>query len=83
MSAATDLHNKLAGEIVRAIVKPVVDRGGSTAEIMVLTESVLFGIALICIRLGGDNVVLDVMVENVRRRLAETRLGPIPPAGSA
>lgn len=71
------LHNQLAGEIV----KPVLESGGSLTDVMVLTESVLLGVCLTCVRLGGDEKVLDTMVEAVKGRLAEIRLGDIETAG--
>lgn len=81
--AQTDLHNRLAGEIVASIVRPVYDAGGGPTDVMVLTESVLVGVALACIRLGGDDTVLDVMFERAKKRLAEIRLGGLPAAGSS
>lgn len=77
----TELHNKLAGEVVASIVRPILGGGGATEDVMVLTESVLVGVALVCIKLGGDNLVLEVMFERAKRRLAELRLTEIEPAG--
>lgn len=77
------LHNRLAGEIVKSIVKPVLVSGGSMTDVMVLTESVLLGVCLACVRLGGDEKALDIMTANVRRRLAEERLGGIETQGNA
>lgn len=76
-----ELHNRLAGQIVISIVKPVSEAGGTTSDVMVLTESVLVGVALACIRLGGDDTVLDVMFDHAKARLAELRLAPLTPAG--
>jgi hypothetical protein len=77
----TDLHNRLAGEIVTSIVRPVIANGGSMQEVLVLTESVLVGVSLACVRLGGDDKMLDVMVEGARRRLAEIRQRDIETEG--
>ena len=82
-TAQAELHNRMAGEIVKSIVAPVIRSGGGMPQVMVLTESVLVGVALACIRLGGDNRVLDTMVENARLRLAEIRLKDINTGGSA
>lgn len=68
------LHNKLAGEIVASIVKAVVGAGGNLSDILVLTESVIVGVALAVIKLGGDDKVLDVMLAAAKERLAEIRL---------
>ena len=49
MSMQSDLHNKLAGEIVRSIIQPVLKREDQYPDIMVITESVLVGVVL-CLR---------------------------------
>jgi hypothetical protein len=78
---AAALHNKLAGAIAAEIIRPVLADGGDVTEIMVLTESVVVGIALACIKLGGDEKVLDSMFEAAKVRLAELRLKDIETAG--
>lgn len=78
-----DLHNRLAGQIVASIVRPPIEAGGDITDVMVLTESVLAGVILTVVRPGGDEVVLDVLFANVKRRLAEIRLGRIETGGSA
>lgn len=83
MASQSELHNRLAGEIVASIVRPIMTSGGSTEAVMVLTESVLVGVALACIKLGGDEKVLDVMLERARQRLAEIRLKDIETKGEA
>lgn len=83
MTNQAELHNRLAGEIVARIVRPVIDEGGDVTGVMVLTESVLVGVALICIRLGGDEKVLDVMVDAAKQRLTEIRLKDIETKGGA
>lgn len=75
------LHNKMAGEIVSRIVRDTLAAGGTVPTVMVLTESVLVGVALACIKLGGDEKVLDVMVDSAKARLAEIRLRDIATAG--
>lgn len=61
MSKQAALHNRLAGQIAASIIKPVLEAGGTTTDVMVLTESVITGVALACIKLGGDERVLDLM----------------------
>ena len=77
----TDLHNMLAGETVAAIVCPPIAAGGDFVNVMLLLESVILGVYLAAVRLGGDVPVWDVMSERIKERLAEQRLGPIEPAG--
>jgi hypothetical protein len=83
MTTQTELHNRLAGEIVKSIVAPIITNGGQYTDVMVLTESVLVGVALTCIKLGGDEKALDVMVDAAKKRLAEIRLGGIGTKGRA
>lgn len=40
----TNLHNWIAGELVRGIVRPVTEAGGTDASIMVVVESVVLGV---------------------------------------
>ena len=79
----SDLHNRLAGEIVARIVKPPLEAGGQYTDVLVLLESVVLGVILMAVKLGGDEKVLDVFIEGVRKRLAEQRLGNIETTGSA
>jgi hypothetical protein len=76
-----ELHNKLAGEIVASIVKPVLEGGGSWSDVLIVTESVVVGISLAGVRLGGDEKMLDIMIDRARQRLAEIRLGDIETVG--
>ncbi len=77
------VHNAVVGEIVKAIVKPPLESGGSCSDILVILESVVVGTMLVATKLGGDEIVLDVLVEAVKKRLAEARLGDITAAGRA
>ena len=83
MTDQSELHNQLAGQIVASIVKPVIENGGETTDVMVLTESVVVGVALACIKLGGDERVLDVIFDRAKDRLAELRLTGIATQGTA
>lgn len=76
-----EIHNRVAGEIVKSIVKPPLDAGGGMTDVLIVLESVILGVMLFAVKLGGDDKVLDFLVERVKRRLAEQRLGGIPPAG--
>lgn len=76
-------HNEAAGAIVTLLIGGVAKAGGSLRDTLVLTESVLVGVMLAIVRLGGDDLVLDELVGRVRQRLAEKRLGGIPVEGAA
>jgi hypothetical protein len=73
MSVQSDLHNELVGKIVAQIVKPPLEAGGGVTDVLVLLESVILGIVLMVVKLGGDEIVLDHVVDAVKRRLAEAR----------
>lgn len=66
-------HNAVAGDIVSSIIVPIVKGGGETTDIIVLTESILVGVALYCIKTGGDEIVLDEIMQGAKSRLAEIR----------
>ena len=87
MSAPTELHNRLAPEIVSRIIRETLAAGGDSVDVMVLTESVVLGALLACVKIGGDERALDVMFDGLRDRLsaklAEARLTSISARGSA
>lgn len=83
MGNQTEIHNRMAGQIVASIVKPPLEAGGSFTSVLVLLESVILGVMLVGVKLGGDEKVLDEVVKHVKERLAEQRLGKIDTAGSA
>lgn len=82
MTDQAEVHNRLAGGIVGQIVRGPIESGGNVEHVLVLTESVLVGVALACIRLGGDEKVLDTMFEAAKARLAEIRLRDIETQGN-
>ena len=72
-----ELHNQLAGEIVAKIVKSTIEAGGDVSDVVVLTESVIVGVALAATKLGVSKAVpeiLDVMIDQAKERLAEIQL---------
>jgi len=73
VSDATDLHNKLAGKIVRSIVEPILEQGGQRTAILVLAESVMTGVVEFCARNDdvSRTVVAEQLFDGVRRRLEE------------
>lgn len=83
MNTQTEIHNKVAGEIVKAIVRPPLEAGGQFTDVLVILESVILGVMLMGVKLGGDDRVLDEVVLHVKERLAKLRLGRIDPAGNA
>lgn len=82
MTSQSELHNKIAGQIVASIVKPPLDAGGSFTDVLVVLESVILGVILVSVKLGGDDKVLDLVMERVKERLAQQRLGKIETVGN-
>ena len=83
MSQQADLHNELAGPIVASIVKPPLEDGGDFTDVLILLESVILGVVMMAVKLGGDEKVLDVVIEGARERLAEARLKDLKAGGTA
>jgi hypothetical protein len=82
MSDQTELHNRLAGEIVKQIVKTPIDAGGKMSDALVVLESVILGVVLMALKYDYSEAVLDVIIDRVRERLAEQQLADIPTAGN-
>lgn len=78
-----EIHNRIVRDIVASIVKPPLTAGGQFTDVLIVLESVILGVVLMAVKLGGDDKVLDLVVERVKERLAEQRLGKIKTAGSA
>lgn len=77
----TEIHNRLAGQIIANIVKPPLESGGDVKDVLVLLESVVTGVLTAVVKLGRDGPVLDLFIEGVRERMAEIRLSNIRPVG--
>lgn len=76
MSRQTDIHNKIAGEIVKSIVRPPIEAGGKTSDVLVLLESVVVGVIMACGKIDGWDVhgrdtMLMTLEDSVRNRLIE------------
>lgn len=73
-----DAHN----EAVQRLVKEMwVAANREPEALMVLCESLLVGVCMFTIKLGGDEAVLEVMMERARERLAELRLADLETEG--
>jgi hypothetical protein len=71
---ATEVHNRLAKQIVSRIVNEPIAASGNISDVMLLCESVLVGAVLGCFQLGGDVKAFDLIVGHVKDRLAKIRL---------
>lgn len=83
MTTQAKVHNRIAPKAVEMIVAEPLLAGGGPTDVMVVLETVIVGVCEAVVRLGGDYKVLDVVIAGARQRLAEIRLLPIKPAGSA
>jgi hypothetical protein len=77
------IHDRDVGKIVEQIVMPTLKAGGQMTNVLVLLESVVLGVCLFIVKLGGDEIVLDQVIASAKARLAKARLGDIDVAGRA
>ena len=73
MSQLSDLHNELAPTIVRQIVKPTLEAGGSFKDVLVLLESVIAGTIGVVGNGGGDAQLIDAVAEASKERVVSMR----------
>lgn len=77
MTDHSTLHNQLAGELVAALVKPVIANGGGPREVLVLLESVALGVCLFIADtaeiVGTPEGVVDQLASGVKQRWADDR----------
>ncbi|MBP1856912.1 hypothetical protein [Rhizobium herbae] len=81
MSKISEVHDALVYQIVPLILTGPLEVGGDVADVMTVLTSVVVGIVAVCANFGADETAVDFMVAEVRRRLAEQRLGK--PEGTA
>lgn len=72
ITALREHHNTAAGEIVKAIVRPIVELGGTEGDALVMLESVITGV-LLTMDPKGDQIRLFRMGFGVSQRLDEIR----------
>lgn len=78
-----EIHNRLAGKIIIGIVKGQLDAGGTSADVLVLLESIVAGVVSVVSSMEGSGVVFDVFADGCRERIAQLALGDRPAAGNA
>lgn len=70
----SEAHDAASAAGLKAICKPIIEAGGTPVDLIIVAESVMVGIAMMVIKLGGDEPVLDLIFERAKERLAELRL---------
>jgi hypothetical protein len=83
MADQTELRNRIAGEIVASIVRPPLEAGGGPTDVLVVLESVIGGVFLALVKLGGDVPVIEAVTERAKERLTKLRLTNLPTSGEA
>jgi hypothetical protein len=73
MPTPQELHNEIAGKIVKSIVNPIVEAGGDAPDIMVLLETVAAGVMLVIVKEGGEEAACKAFSSGLRTRLRELR----------
>lgn len=76
MGKQSELHNRIAVEVVKQIVKPPIEAGGKTSDVLVILESVVAGVITACGKIdgwdaNGRDSMLMVLEGGVRNRLVE------------
>jgi hypothetical protein len=81
--AATELHNRVARQVVAQIINETKAAGGSYSDLLVICESVLVGVIVECFRLGHDSKVIDLVFTAAKARLAKVRLEDLQAKGTS
>ena len=81
--AATELHNRVARQVVAQIINETKAAGGSYSDLLVICESVLVGVIVECFRLGHDSKVIDLVFTAAKARLAKVRLEDLQAEGTS
>jgi hypothetical protein len=81
--AATELHNRVARQVVAQIINETKAAGGSYSDLLVICESVLVGVVGECFRLGHDSKVIDLIFTAAKDRLARVRLEDLDAKGTS
>ena len=81
--AATQLHNRVARQVVAQIINETKAAGGSYLDLLVICESVLVGVVVECFRLGHDSKIIELLFTAAKARLAKVRLEDLPAKGTS
>lgn len=71
---ASERHNVATKPILQAMVEAV---NADPVELLILAESLVLGVFLLSVKLGGDEIALDVFTERLRERMAEQRFSAL------
>lgn len=76
----SERHNAAVKPVLREITRRI---GPDPKALLVFAATLVTGIFMVIVRLGGDEPVLEVFMEDVKDRLANARLGSLEPKGEA
>jgi hypothetical protein len=68
---SAERHNAAIRPVLAFIVSLV---GSNPVDLLVFTETIVVGLFMLIVKLGGDEPTLEVFTEGLRERLAQSRL---------
>lgn len=75
--------NEMPGDILVDIVRRVTEEGGNPSDVMEIVATLIASACIAVALPGREEKLFDIVVVRARQRLAEARLAPIEPKGSA
>lgn len=81
--ASCALCNRAAREGLRVMGRILIDAGASPEEWMVAAESLVVGLFMLRVKVGGDHPVIEVFADRLRTRMADERFRNVKPEGAA
>lgn len=69
-----DLHNRLAGDLLKKLVRPVLANGGTMESVLVVLESIVVGVMLMFPeKPNGDQLRCLTLADSAAKRCEELR----------
>lgn len=81
--ASTALCNRAAREGLKAMGRILLDAEAKPVEWMVAAESLVVGLFMMQVKVGGDAPVIEVFADRLRERVADERFRNVKPEGAA
>lgn len=81
--AKTAAVNRIAMDVISQIVRSIDGKTVDTAAALIIAEQVVIGTFLATVKLGGDEPILDVFIQNIRDRMADIRLRDLETKGKS
>jgi hypothetical protein len=78
-----ELHDRLVEDIVAQLVNLPIEADSEFTDVLIILESVIVGVMLICVEAEGDREILECLFDHVKERLAKQRLFESETVGNA